>query len=110
MSSLFVYGTLAPGERNAHIMDGMKGEWQKASVRGKRFDDGWGRGNLAPGFFPDPHGQEVTGLLFSSPDLRAHWIRLDEFEGSDYERVSIVATLESGEKVKTFVYKAVSRD
>ena len=110
MNSLFVYGTLAPGERNAHIMDGMDGDWQKASTRGKRFKDGWGIGNLAPGFFPDPDGSDVNGLIFVSDDLPDHWARLDAFEGSDYERVKIEATLESGENITTFVYRAIPRD
>ena len=110
MNSLFVYGTLAPGERNAHIMDGMTGTWQKASVRGKRFINGWGIHKMAPGFFPDPTGPVVNGLVFSSPDLPDHWERLDIFEGADYQRVEIEATLENGETMATCVYRAVPRD
>lgn len=104
-----MYGTLAPGERNAHIMDGMTGEWVKATARGTRFINGWGRHRMAPGFFPDPSGPIVEGLIFASNDLPDHWQRLDEFEGSDYERVEIEATLESGEIVTAFVYRAMPR-
>jgi len=110
MNSLFVYGTLAPGERNAHIMDGMVGTWQKASVRGKRFINGWGIHRMAPGFSPDPNGDIVQGMVFSSADFPEHWERLDIFEGADYERVKIDATLESGETIPTFVYRAIPRD
>ncbi|NNC38515.1 MAG: gamma-glutamylcyclotransferase [Hyphomonadaceae bacterium] len=109
MNSLFVYGTLAPGERNAHIMDGMTGTWQKASVRGKKFIKGWGRSKLAPGFFPDPNGDLVKGLIFRSNDLPAHWQRLDDFEGADYQRVEIEAILDTGELITTFIYRAVPR-
>lgn len=110
MNTLFVYGTLAPGERNAHIMDGMVGSWQKASVRGQRFINGWGIHKLAPGFFPDPNGPIVAGLIFTSDDLPDHWARLDTFEGSDYERVEIEATLETGKIITSFIYRAIPRD
>jgi len=31
---LFVYGSLAPGEVNAQVLEPLAGEWQEASVRG----------------------------------------------------------------------------
>ncbi|PHQ59015.1 MAG: hypothetical protein COC03_07245 [Robiginitomaculum sp.] len=101
---LFVYGTLAPGEENARIMDG---EWRKASVRGKRNDKGWGVNKGHPGFIPDKNGDVVNGLIFTSNDLPANWARLDEFEGVDYKRVSIKATLENGDVIETQIYSAV---
>ena len=109
ITHLFVYGTLAPGERNAHIMNGMKGNWQTATVHGQRFDTGWGVHNGAPGFYPDPTGHEVTGLVFSSNDLPAHWARLDAFEGADYCRVLIDAKLDSGEHLDVCVYRAIRK-
>jgi len=104
---LFVYGTLAPGEENAHIMDGMDGDWCKASVRGTRNDKGWGVNKVHPGFIPDENGDVVNGLIFTSNDLPANWARLDEFEGADYKRVAIIATLENGDIIKTQIYSAV---
>lgn len=109
MDHLFVYGTLAPGERNAHIMEGMVGNWRRASVRGKRFESGWGRHKGAPGFYPNPQGEIVHGLIFSSDDLPAHWDRLDAFEGSDYDRVPIIATLETGDTIEAYIYRAIPR-
>lgn len=109
MNSLFVYGTLAPGEENAHIMDGMVGTWQKASVKGKRFAIGWGVHSGHPGLVPDESGEPVNGLIFTSDDLPAHWDRLDKFEGVDYRRVPIMATLESGNKVKTQIYSVLPK-
>ncbi|MBL4870634.1 MAG: gamma-glutamylcyclotransferase [Robiginitomaculum sp.] len=110
MNSLFIYGTLAPGEENAHIMDGMVGIWTQASVRGKRFNIGWGVHSGHPGLIPDQEGVVVNGLIFTSKDLPAHWDRLDTFEGKDYKRVMIMATLENGDKVKTQIYSVLSRD
>lgn len=104
---LFVYGTLAPGEENAHIMDGMVGEWRKASVRGMRHNKGWGVDKGHPGFIPDENGDIINGLVFVSDELPAHWERLDKFEGKDYLRVSIRARLENGEIIKAQIYSAV---
>jgi len=104
---LFVYGTLAPGEENAHIMDGMVGEWHKASVRGTRHNRGWGVHNGHPGFIPDKDGELVNGLIFVSDDLPAHWPRLDKFEGADYSRIAIQVTLEDGESICAQIYSAV---
>ncbi len=107
MNSLFVYGTLAPGEENAHIMDGMTGTWHKASVRGKRFHVGWGVHSGHPGLVPDENGESVNGLIFMSSDLPAHWERLDKFEGADYQRVPITARLENGDKFETQIYSVL---
>ncbi len=105
---LFVYGTLAPGEENAHIMDGMVGEWRKAYVRGTRHATGWGTHKRHPGFIPDENAPPVKGLLFISNDLPAHWARLDKFEGADYKRISIKAKLESGNIIDAQIYRAVT--
>lgn len=104
---LFVYGTLAPGAENAHIMDGMAGEWRKASVRGIRTDKGWGMDKGYPGLIPDEEGDIVNGLIFTSDDLPANWSRLDLFEGAGYKRVSIRTTLEDGNTIKAQIYSTV---
>ncbi|MCF6221426.1 MAG: gamma-glutamylcyclotransferase [Robiginitomaculum sp.] len=104
---LFVYGTLAPGEENAHIMDGMEGTWRKASVRGTRYDTGWGTAKKHPGFIPDENGDTINGQIFTSKDLPNHWARLDKFEGKDYKRIPIKATLQNGETIEAQIYRAV---
>jgi len=104
---LFVYGTLAPGEENAHIMNGMVGEWHPASVRGTRHDTGWGTQKKHPGFIPDENGKTIKGLIFISDDLPKYWPRLDRFEGKDYQRVPIQATLENGETLEAQIYSAM---
>ncbi|MGB1108776.1 MAG: gamma-glutamylcyclotransferase family protein [Gammaproteobacteria bacterium] len=105
---LFVYGTLAPGECNEHIMHPLKGEWRKASVRGQRSDDGWGLTGGAPGMRfevdADADAALVDGLLFSSDQLSAHWPRIDEFEGEEYQRITVRVTLEDGEQLDAQVY------
>lgn len=104
---LFVYGTLAPGKPNGHILAGVPGTWAPATVHGKLVYGGWGAELGYPGIVPSQAGEfdeVVTGSVFSSSELQAHWHRLDEFEGSDYARVPIQATLEDGQVVSAQTY------
>lgn len=84
-----VYGTLAPGRSNHHVIAALRGTWTDVFVRGHLHSAGWGvtRGYL--GLVPDSDGERLPVKLFSSPDLPEHWQRLDEFEGPDYHRVLI---------------------
>lgn len=102
---LFVYGSLAPGQTNAHVLAEVPGTWEPATVRGRLFAQGWGAAMGYPGIVPDESGDEVPGLVFASAELHRHWSRLDEFEGEGYERVLIKATLEDGTLVDANVYK-----
>lgn len=101
---LFVYGTLAPGRSNEHILAPLDGAWQPASVRGHLYPQGWGATLGYPALDPDVAGGEVSGLIFSSDKLAAFWPTLDEFEGEGYKRVLIEARLDSGEPVTAYVY------
>ena len=101
---LFVYGTLAPGRANAHVLAPIPGEWEPATVTGTLLADGWGAAAGYPGLIPDEHGAEVAGLLFSSDALADHWARLDAFEGEGYRRVLTTATRADGTTVEAHVY------
>ena len=101
---LFVYGSLQPGGSNEHELDGIQGEWQRAVVRGKLFESGWGAGLGYPGLVLDPEGGEVPGWVLTSEDLAGRWEALDAFEGEDYRRVQAKVTVEDGETVSAFVY------
>jgi gamma-glutamylcyclotransferase (GGCT)/AIG2-like uncharacterized protein YtfP len=63
---LFVYGTLAPGRPNEHVLADVPGEWEPATVTGTLFQEGWGAAVGYPGIVLDEHGGEVEGFLFSS--------------------------------------------
>lgn len=102
---LFVYGTLAPGRPNEHVLADVPGEWQPATVAGRLFQEGWGAAAGYPGIVLDEHGDEVYGFLFSSESLDQHWARLDEFEGEGYERVLTLAKLQDGATVEAYIYK-----
>ena len=42
--------------------------------------------------------------VFTSPDLPAHWARLDAFEGADYHRVAVTVIGPDGDAVEAFIY------
>lgn len=102
---LFVYGTLAPGRPNAHVLADVPGTWTPAFVRGTLLAEGWGAALGFPALIPDDAGEPVRGFVFASDELEAHWPRLDAFEGDGYERTPVHATLDDGRVVEAFVYR-----
>jgi len=67
----------------------LDGAWSEGVIRGHRVEAGWGNTEGYPAFRPDPNGDDVAVHLFESRDLPAHWARLDEFEGDEYERIVV---------------------
>src|SRR5215210_8802007 len=102
---LFVYGTLAPGRPNEHVLADVPGEWEPGTVTGRLLREGWGAAVGYPGIVLDEHGGEVEGFLFSSESLPEHWARLDEFEGEGYERVLTEVRLKDGTAVDAYIYR-----
>ncbi len=88
---LATYGTLAPGEVNAHQLDGLEGQWKTGTVRGDLLTEGWGAEHGCPGCLITANGGEIPVHIFESKDLPDHWERLDAFEGTEYRRVVAVA-------------------
>ena len=101
---LFVYGTLAPGRANEHILAGVSGKWEPASVSGRLLQEGWGAAVGHPGVVLDRQGREIRGFLFSSEALSEHWAQLDEFEGPGYERVQTSVKRQDGTTVEAYIY------
>ncbi len=93
---LAVYGTLAPGRPNHHVLDGLTGRWITGTVRGRLRSQGWGAALGYPGVDLDPEGPPVEVELFESPDLSALWPHLDEFEGAGYRRVTTAVSTPDG--------------
>lgn len=101
---LFVYGTLAPGRPNEHVLAAVRGNWEPATVTGWLRQEGWGAAVGYPGILLDEQGDEVEGWVFTSDSLAEHWARLDAFEGEGYERVVTMAKLGDGTAVEAFIY------
>lgn len=95
---LVVYGSLAPGEANHHVLDGISGEWRACVITGTvEMHDGyrifrWAR-----------DGDRIAAQMLISQDLPRNWLRLDEFEGGDYRRIVIPAEV-GGRRVFANVY------
>jgi gamma-glutamylcyclotransferase (GGCT)/AIG2-like uncharacterized protein YtfP len=103
LERLFVYGTLRPGCANAYLLEAIGGEWQAAAVTGALTTVGVPPA-VYPALIPAENGARVAGFLFCSAQLAAHWAALDAFEGADYRRVTITATLADQSTVQAYVY------
>jgi gamma-glutamylcyclotransferase (GGCT)/AIG2-like uncharacterized protein YtfP len=101
---LFVYGTLAPGQPNEHVLTNIGGKWEQATVKGKLKELGWGAKLGYPGIVLEENGKEVEGFLFASDKLDKHWDELDEFEGSEYKRVCNKVQTKDGKSIKAYIY------
>ena len=101
---LFVYGTLAPGQSNEHILRGINGTWQKATVSGALHSTGWGATGGYPAIVLSEDGDEISGFLFSSNELSEHWIMLDQFEGEAYKRVLATVMLKDDIAMDAYLY------
>jgi gamma-glutamylcyclotransferase (GGCT)/AIG2-like uncharacterized protein YtfP len=101
---LAVYGSLAPGRSNHAQLADLRGDWTHGAVRGHLVPEGWGAGVGFPGLRLDPEGPDVTVQVFTSPDLPAHWARLDAFEGADYRRVAVTVIGPDGDATPAFIY------
>jgi gamma-glutamylcyclotransferase (GGCT)/AIG2-like uncharacterized protein YtfP len=96
MTRLATYGTLRPGQPNHHHVAMLEGVWIPGTVRGHLTEGTWGSARGYPAIVVDEHGPVVAVDVLESPDLGAHWERLDEFEGSAYVRVFIEVATASG--------------
>ena len=104
INKLFVYGTLCPGRPNEHILKNIGGSFQKASVRGKLYAEGWGAAMGYPALLPDETADKVEGYVFSSENLEKYWAHLDEFEGEAYKRELIKVELEDSSFIEAYLY------
>ena len=104
-TGLFVYGTLQPGKKNAHVLEAIGGDFVEATVRGKLVHQGWGAELGFPALVLDDREDTISGFLFRSTALHAVLSELDEFEGTGYQRVIASVMLVTGEAVEAFVYE-----
>jgi len=104
MERLFVYGTLAPGRVNHRVIEHIPGTWEKAILKGKLIDAGWGSSLGYPGVIPTTDGEDVNGYLLSSNHLSKHWAMLDEYEGIGYKRISVKVRIKGEAEIEAYVY------
>jgi gamma-glutamylcyclotransferase (GGCT)/AIG2-like uncharacterized protein YtfP len=87
--TLAVYGTLAPGQPNHHVVAPLGGEWTDGLVEGDLLPVGWGAALGYPGFRPRDGGDAVAVQLLTAPLLATAWPTLDRFEGPGYQRILV---------------------
>lgn len=105
VNGLFIYGTLAPGRPNEHVMKPLGGVWQRGSVCGHLEEKGWGAASGYPAIVLDPAAEPpVEGWLLTADALVDWWERLDEFEGAEYQRVLTDVELDDGRTVQAWIY------
>lgn len=93
---LAVYGTLAPGEENHGQLDGLTGSWSPGAIRGRIVATSWGEYIGYPALVLDRDAGEIALQVFASPDLPAHWQRLDTFETEAYRRTPVEVETPAG--------------
>lgn len=106
-TSLIIYGSLAPGESNHHIISHIPGNWQKATITGYIEDNGWSNRSGYPRFIEkqDVKQQKYSVHVFTSDRLPAYWEEIDAFEGEeDYKRIQWPYVLEDGSEFTGHIY------
>lgn len=88
---LVVYGTLAPGNVNHHIISDIQGYWEDCTVNGHVYEI-----NGLPLFVWEPRGPSLKAQLFTSSVLPSRWKQIDEFEGYYYKRILIPVARNDG--------------
>lgn len=104
INKLFVYGTLGPSRPNEHWLTNIGGTFQAAHVKGRLYKEGWGATLGYPALVIDPEGEAVSGHVFTSDKLHAHWSELDDFEGEGYLRVLTDVMMEDGSVAQAYIY------
>jgi gamma-glutamylcyclotransferase (GGCT)/AIG2-like uncharacterized protein YtfP len=87
--TLAVYGTLAPGQPNHHVLAPLGGEWMDGLIEGELIPLGWGAALGYPGFRPRAGGEAVAVKVLTAPSLANAWPDLDRFEGPGYRRILV---------------------
>ena len=94
--TLVVYGTLAPGRPNHHVVAPLGGVWTDGVIVGELSEDGWGTTLGYPAYRPHPRGAAIAAHVLVSDALPGAWARLDAFEGPEYRRI-LVPVFEVGD-------------
>jgi gamma-glutamylcyclotransferase (GGCT)/AIG2-like uncharacterized protein YtfP len=87
--TLAVYGTLAPGQPNHHVLAPLEGEWTDGMIEGDLIPMGWGAALGYPGLRPRAGGDAVAVKVLTAPSLATAWPALDRFEGPGYRRILV---------------------
>ena len=95
--TLAVYGSLAPGRSNYHIVEPLGGEWSDGFIEGDLFQTGWGAALGYWAFRPRAGGNRIDVKVLKSSRLCGAWRMLDDFEGDEYRRILVAVMTEKND-------------
>lgn len=101
---LVVYGSLAPGRENGHILAPLGGYWTEVTVRGRLIDAGWGAARGFPALGIDRLEEIVPGHCITSIALPEVYDALDHFEGEEFVRLLHPYTTRDGQRGIANIY------
>ncbi|MEO8294613.1 MAG: gamma-glutamylcyclotransferase [Gemmatimonadota bacterium] len=107
-SHLIVYGSLAPGGPNHHLIAAIHGSWDEGWVTGDLVATGWGADIGFPALQWSPDGSRVPAWLLRSDELKDWWDRIDALEGSEYRRIRVPFHTDDGVIAMGYLYAAGS--
>ena len=107
---LVVYGTLAPGQPHHSLVADLQGTWTEGFVRGHLTQVGWGATQGYPALRPAADAPCVRAFLLESDKLPDRWAELDEFEGTEYQRVIVSFETETADPVAAYLYATRESD
>jgi gamma-glutamylcyclotransferase (GGCT)/AIG2-like uncharacterized protein YtfP len=87
--TLAVYGTLAPGQPNHHVVEPFEGEGTDGLIEGDLLPEGWAAALGYPGFRPRVGGAAVAVQVLTAPLLATAGPNLDCLEGPEYQRILV---------------------
>ena len=96
--TLAVYGTLAPGRPNHHVVAPLGGAWTNGVVEGDLHPVGWGATLGYPAFRPRAGGPAVAVHVLTAAGLASAWPDLDRFEGPGYRRILVPVFAAGGDR------------
>ena len=85
---LAVYGTLAPGRANYHVVEPLGGTWSDGFVEGELSAQGWGA-QFGYRAVVLRAGSAIPVQVLHTSMLDGAWARLDTFEGEEYRRLLV---------------------
>jgi gamma-glutamylcyclotransferase (GGCT)/AIG2-like uncharacterized protein YtfP len=98
---LLTYGTLSPGGANAHMLASISSSPRSVQIKGKiipknglSYYDRYYRS-------ADPM---ISCVLLESDDLPLIWPRLDDFEGTEYQRILVPYLVDENEVGTGYIY------
>lgn len=97
-SRLAVYGSLAPGRENHHVVAPLGGTWASGVVEGDLTRQGWGAHLGYPALRLRGGGPAVPVQVLTSEALRGAWAKVDAFEGAEYRRVLVPVWTSAGDE------------